>query len=145
MSTRESEWSDADEVHRLNHVAGVIFEGSLALAAAAAVTAFTFKSGTTQKLAFVIAALAALPGWGAAWTLRENPLRLPTAERASALEKQADHVDRALLSLLVAAPMVAVLVLSAVFYPSAVLEAGLVATAVAFASISARRSRRSQR
>lgn len=39
MSVPEESWI-ADEVHRANHIAGVVFEGCVALAAAAAVTAF---------------------------------------------------------------------------------------------------------
>jgi hypothetical protein len=69
----------ADEVHRANHIAGVVFEGSVALAAAAAVTAFQLEDKAVW-VAAGIAALSVLPGYIAAWTFLWNPLMESTTE-----------------------------------------------------------------
>jgi hypothetical protein len=51
----------AEDVHRANHIAGVVFEGSVALAAAAAVTAFQLEDKAVW-VAAAVSVLSALPG-----------------------------------------------------------------------------------
>jgi hypothetical protein len=112
------EWTAADEIHRLDHIAGVVFEGSVALAAAAAVTAFQVE-GKTLWLAVLIAVLSALPGYIAAWTLLLGPR--PTSKTPQAgLERKADLVHGALIGLLTAVPLVALLVSAVVLFPEQV-------------------------
>jgi Na+/proline symporter len=112
-------WSAADEAHRLDHICGVVFEGSIALTGAAALLAFTLKDSSAKTLVFAIAGGCALPGFLAGFLLLWNPLKqCDEANQLTALRGKRSMVHTAVLALLAGVPYVAVAV-AGKLYPDA--------------------------
>jgi hypothetical protein len=122
------------DAQRLDQIAGLVFEGSIALTAGAAAIAFT-QTAAIRTAAFLVAAFCVVPGFAAGWLVLWDPLRHRDEERRDrALDRKRVCVTGAMAVLLVGVPLAGLLIAGVLFFRETVPEV-LAAAGVAIGSL----------
>lgn len=122
-------WTLHDEGHRLDHICGVVFEGSIALTAGAAAIAVTAGSENARTLGYVLTGLNAVPALSVAAMLLYHPLsERHLARQRLGMRRKLRVVRVALWMVIVGVPALGLVAAFALFFPeqlTAALSGGL--------------------